>query len=342
MQIRQTTVTERQISLLLGALLAILYMPLLVHWVDGWLNKSISTEHEYFSHGLIGLPFAAYLAWQNRQSWQTLPHQTHPLGLVLLLLGISCYVSHLPDLVNLSLVTILAGLCLWLKGAAGFRLMGFPLLLVLLATPNSIPYLIAPYTLPLQKLIAGSAGFILIQLGMEVRVDQIYLFVNDRIVEVAPYCAGLKMLFTSLYVGLMLLYWTGAWTSRAKVIWFYSGLVLISVVANIIRNTLLTYFHGTNQTAAFHWLHDSWGGDLYSAGMLGILVILLRNIETWIDQADSDELDEADELDESDEADEADEWEQLEVQTPPSIDPHPAAEPSQANLNLDLADEVGS
>lgn len=272
-------------SAILGVL-TLLYAPLLLHWVDGWLNKSISTEHEYFSHGMIGLPFAAYLGWKNRGQWRQLPNQTQfldsTLGLSLLLVGVGCYVSKAVDLVNLSLVVILIGLCLWLKGIAGLRLQAFPLLLVLLATPNQIPYLIAPYTLPLQQLIAGTAGFILVQIGLDVRVDQIYLFVNDRIVEVAPYCAGLKMLFTSLYVGLLLLYWTGAWTARAKVLWFYSGIVAISVIANIIRNALLTFFHGTGQTQAFHWLHDSWGGDLYSTAMLGCIVFLLQGIDRWV------------------------------------------------------------
>jgi cyanoexosortase B len=272
-------------SVILGVL-TFLYAPLLLHWVDGWLNKSISTEHEYFSHGLIGLPFAAYLVWKNRGQWRQIPNQTQflelALGLALLLLGVGCYVSKVVDLVNLSLVMLLSGLCLWLKGITGLRLQAFPLLLVLLATPNQIPYLIAPYTLPLQQFIAATAGFILLQMGLDVRVDQIYLFVNDRIVEVAPYCAGLKMLFTSLYVGLLLLYWTGAWTSRTKVLWFYSGIIAISVVANIIRNALLTFFHGTGQTQAFHWLHDSWGGDLYSTAMLGCIVFLLQGIDRWI------------------------------------------------------------
>ena len=271
----------------IALLLALLYAPLLLHWVDGWLHKSISTEHEYFSHGLIGLPFAAYLVWQNRQSWQALPHRAtglaHGLGLVCLLLAVGLYGSRLPDLINLSLVVMLTGLCLWLKGWPGLRLQGFALLLVLLASPNQIPYLIAPYTLPLQRLIAGMAGFILAQIGMDVQVDQIYLFVNNRIVEVAPYCAGLKMLFTCFYVGLMLLYWTGAWRSRAKVLWFYSGIVMISIAANIVRNTLLTYFHGTGQDQAFYWLHDSWGGDLYSTAMLGTLVWLIQKIEDWVE-----------------------------------------------------------
>lgn len=268
------------------SLLLILYLPLLIHWCDGWLNKTISIEHEYFSHGLLGIPFAAYLCWGNRQRWQQLSSSISwgesISGIALLILGLIFYRSNLTDLINLSLPIVLTGICLWFKGLPGLRIQRFPLLLVFLATPNTIPYLLAPYTLPLQQFIAGMAGFILIQLGMDVRVDQIYLFVNDRIVEVAPYCAGLKMLFTSLYVGLMLLYWTGTWRSRSQTIPFIAGIILISVAANIIRNTLLTFFHGTGQNQAFHWLHEGWGGDLYSATMLGLLVLLLKGIELWI------------------------------------------------------------
>lgn len=263
------------------ALLGLLYAPVMLHWYDGWLNKSISTEHEYFSHGLIGLPFAAYLAWENWTRWRQLSDRSHWLGAVLLGLGTGLYLSGLGDLVNLSFPAVLAGLCLWLKGIPGLRLQSFPLWLVLLATPTELPYLIAPYTLPLQRFIASTAGFILTQFGMDVTVEQIYLFVGDRIVEVAPYCAGLKMLFTSLYVGLMLLYWTGAWASRKKTTLFLLGTVVISVSANIVRNTLLTFFHGTGQEGAFAWLHEGWGGDVYSACMLGLTALLLNGINHY-------------------------------------------------------------
>jgi cyanoexosortase B len=273
----------------IAALLLLLYAPLLIHWYDGWLNKSISIEHEYFSHGLIGLPFAAYIAWTHRQKWHQLPHRVHPLGVALLILGGVFYLSGHSELVNLSFPAILAGLCLTLKGLAGFKLQSFPLLLVLLATPTAVPYLIEPYILPLQGFIAGTAGFILMQLGIDVTVEGIYLFVGGRIVEVAPHCAGLKMLFTSLYVSLMLLYWTGAWMSRAKTVLLLSGTVIVSVSANIIRNTMLSFFHGTGQDSAFAWLHDSWGGDLYSAGMLGLLVLLLQGIEKYYPQLQSSE-----------------------------------------------------
>ena len=272
---------QRLLSSAILALLALLYAPLLAHWYDGWLHKNISTEHEYFSHGLIGLPFAAYLSWDQRRLWQRLPDVAHPLGAILMLLGGIFYLSGVAEWVNLSLSTVLAGLLLWLKGVPGFRLQAFPLLLVFLATPTAVPYLIAPYTLPLQSFIAGTAGFILNQFGMNVTVEQINLYVGGRIVEVAPYCAGLKMLFTSLYVGLMLLYWTGAIASRLKTTIFLVSAVITSISANILRNTLLTFFHGTGQEQAFEWLHAGWGGDIYSTCMLGLLVLILNRIEYY-------------------------------------------------------------
>jgi cyanoexosortase B len=267
-------------------LLALLYAPLVLHWYVGWLRKTISIEHEYFSHGLIGLPFAAYLAWLNRKRWQRLEPPRHQRlnlaqiagGGLLLVSGIF-YLTGLPDPVNLSLPLLLYGLVLWLKGRPGFQLQWFPLLLVLLATPNEVPYLLTPYTLPLQSFIAGTAGFILNQLGMAVTVRQIYLEVGGRLVEVAPYCAGLKMLFTSLYVALMLLHWTDNLRSRTVTTLVLLSTVALSVTGNIIRNSLLTFFHGTGQDGAFQWLHDGWGGDIYSAITLALLIPLLNQIE---------------------------------------------------------------
>ncbi|WP_341735543.1 MAG: cyanoexosortase B [Microcoleus sp.] len=262
-------------------LLVLLYAPLVLHWYDGWFNKNISIEHEYFSHGIIGLPYAAYIAWTNLNSWRKLPNSPHPLGLVLLLLATLFYVSRLSDLVNLSLSLMLGSICLCLKGIPGLKLQGIPLFFILLGSPNHIPYLIEPYALPLQHLIAEISGLILIKAGLNVRVEEVYLYVNDRIVEVAPHCAGLKMLFTSLYVSLMLLDWTGVGTSCKKSILFLASTSIISISSNILRNTLLTYFHGTEKVGLFTWLHAGWGGDLYSACILGLLVLLIDGMEKY-------------------------------------------------------------
>jgi len=264
-------------------LLLLLYVPLLLHWYGGWLQHSLGVEHDYFSHGIIGFPLAGWISWKHRHRWHRLPdtgwnHSGTIGGIFLLLLGSLFYLSSLPDLINLSLPVVLTGICLALKGRLGLRAQGFPLLLVLLATPTAMPYLIAPYTLPLQSFIATAAGFILLQLGMNVTVQQIYLLVDGRVVEIAPYCAGLKLLFTTLYVGLMLLYWSGDWT-RTKTLCLLLGAVVISLCANIFRNTLLTFFYSKGQQGAFDWLHEGWGGDLYSAAMLGLLLPLLNQIE---------------------------------------------------------------
>jgi cyanoexosortase B len=261
------------------ASLLILYAPLLVHWYDGWLNKSIGIEHEYFSHGIIGFPFAIYLAWLKRKQWQKLIDKNNFWGLIIVGIGMILYLTGVIELVNLSLPLVLIGICGSLKGVPGLKLYSFPLLLVLLATPNSLPYLITPLTLPLQKFIAGSAGFLLLQFGLDVTVDGIYLAVGGRLVEVAPYCAGLKMLFTSWYITLMLLYWTGNLSDRAKTWGLLTLATMISVIANIFRNTILAFFHGTGRDDLFVWLHDSWGGDVYSTLMLGAIILSLNLID---------------------------------------------------------------
>ncbi|WP_422661987.1 cyanoexosortase B [Pannus brasiliensis] len=261
------------------ALLALLYGPVLFHWYDGWLNKSVGIEHEYFSHGLIGLPYAAYIVWLNRREWQSLPDRSHPAGAFLLALGAVFYLAGTSLWVNLSFPIVLTGLCLWLKGREGLKLQGFPLLLTALATPNPIPYLITPYTLPLQVFIAGCSGFLLQQAGFNVSVDGIYLAVEGRMVEVAPYCAGLKMLFTSLYVTLMLLHWTNTLGDGRKVRLLLASAFAISIGANVVRNALLAWFHGTGQDKNFELLHDSWGGDLYSVMMLLTIVLVFQIVQ---------------------------------------------------------------
>ena len=260
-------------------LIGIIYVPLLWHWGQGWIFKSISLEHEYFSYGFIGLPYAAYAAWQSRKSWDEIADQIHFLGFFLLSLGCILYLSGVSDLVNLSFPMVIAGIVGCWKGKPGLRLMLSPLMFLLLATPNELPYLISPYTLGLQRFIAGTAGFILNQFDLNITVQGIYLFVNQRTVEVAPHCAGLKMLITSLYVALMMLHLRQRLRSPMHFGLLMGGAIVISVSMNIIRNTMLTLFHGMYWDDLFHFVHEGWGGDLYSAGMLGAIIWWMQGVE---------------------------------------------------------------
>ncbi|MEM7717373.1 MAG: archaeosortase/exosortase family protein, partial [Cyanobacteria bacterium P01_A01_bin.68] len=66
-------------------ILVLLYGPIMHYWYDGWINKNISTEHEYFSHGIIGFPFAAYLLTQSPQGFglQGMQERVQMLGGIL-------------------------------------------------------------------------------------------------------------------------------------------------------------------------------------------------------------------------------------------------------------------
>jgi len=272
---------ESKIQYTIVALLILMYAPILWHWYDGWLNKSISIEHEYFSHGLIGIPFAIYLFWQDQSKWQKIPTQYNSKGFFFLALGGVFLVTGVSEFVNLSFPFILFGVCYFLKGKEGLKLCWFPLILIFLATPNSVPYLITPYTLWLQKFIATLSGFLLFHLGFDVAVNGIYITVNNRLVEVAPYCAGLKMLFTSLYVSLMLLYWRDVLGDRTRSILLLIGAVIISVMGNVFRNAILAFFHGAELDGLFTWFHDDWGGSVYSTFMLVAIFWLLTAIEKF-------------------------------------------------------------
>jgi cyanoexosortase B len=266
---------------ILGTGLLILYGPLLVYWYNGWINHNISLEHEYFSHGVLGLPLAAKTVWDQRQQWQDLNDRWHPAGAALMGLAAALYLSGISDTVNLSFPLLLAGLCLWLKGTEGLKLQTFPLLLLFFATPTDAPYLVAPYTLGLQTFIAGAAGFILQQLHFDVVVQEIYLYVGGRIVEVAPHCAGLKALFSNLYFCMIGVYWIEAWKNLNKVLTLILGSVVISVVVNILRNTLLTIFHGTGQDGLFHWFHEGWGSELYWVALIGLLFVFFKAVDRF-------------------------------------------------------------
>ncbi|MEO0349020.1 MAG: cyanoexosortase B [Cyanobacteria bacterium P01_A01_bin.15] len=281
--IPQTKPPRWTIELAVIVCLVILYGPLLYHWVwDGWFNKDISIQHEYFSHGVLGIPLALKLVWDKRQTWHRLSDSCHWCGIGCLVVAFVFYTSGVMDAVNLSLPLMLTGILLCLKGPAGLKLMLFPLVLIIFSTPTQLPYLIEPHILPLQRFIATVAGTILHGLGYDVEVNQIYLSINQQLVEVAPHCAGLKIMFTSLYMGLILTYWTGIHRSRLRTGVFFVGIILVSVVGNILRNTILTFFHGNGMSAAFHWLHESWGGDIYSAAMLGSLVLTVNAIQSHV------------------------------------------------------------
>ena len=79
----------------------------------------------------------------------------------------------------------------------------------------------------------------------------------------------------------MLLYWRDNWSSRLITGLFLACSALLSVTANIFRNTFLTLFHGTGQEQLFVWLHEGWGGDLYSTVMLALLLPILMGLEHY-------------------------------------------------------------
>jgi len=78
-----------------------------------------------------------------------------------------------------------------------------------------------------------------------------------------------------------LLYWRDLIGDRNRSLLVIIGAMIISIIGNVCRNAILAFFHGTDQAGAFYWFHDSWGGDLYSVVMLGIIFGWLLIVENY-------------------------------------------------------------
>lgn len=159
--------------------------------------------------------------------------------------------------------------------------MGMLLMFIFFVSFNYIFYLIEFYVLFLQKFIVGVVGFILMYLYMNVIIEEIYIYVGGRIVEVVFYCVGLKMLFISFYVFLMLFDQIGVIKSCVKIIFLLISVVLFSVSVNILRNIMLIIFYGIGQDEVFYWLYDGWGGDMYFVCMLVLLILIMNWVNNF-------------------------------------------------------------
>ncbi|MDR3764611.1 MAG: exosortase/archaeosortase family protein [Acidobacteriota bacterium] len=197
--------------ILLAALLAAAYAPVLAHLAVQWWR-----EPDY-SHGFLVPLFSAIILWERRAvlrriaprpSWTGLAMLFASL-LVLLLgtLGAELFLQ------RISLIGFLAGLVLWFWGWPMLRAVLFPLLALLLMVPlpGVIYYQIV---FPLQILASQLATWVLQALHLfPVAREGNILILNSTRIEVAEACSGLRSLLSLLTLAVMYSYFaeTRAW-----------------------------------------------------------------------------------------------------------------------------------
>jgi exosortase len=228
--------------LALATSVGVVYGQVLSRLVQDW-----RTDDNY-SHGFLILPLAAYFVYERQSHLRSLPARPKPvLGCLvlagsLLLLTAGTLGSEF-FLTRVSFIGALAGIVLFMAGAAHLRLLAFPLAFLLLMIP--IPaILFNQIALPLQ-LVASRVGESLMSLaGVPVLREGNVIILATTTLEVAEACSGIRSLISLLSLGIVFGYFMDA---RPGV---RTGLALATIPLAIVTNAMRVAGTGL---AAHYW-----------------------------------------------------------------------------------------
>ncbi|MCC6586488.1 MAG: exosortase [Bryobacterales bacterium] len=216
-----------------AALLALCFGDVLFDMAKEWYTD------DDMSHGFFVPVVAGYVAWQRRDKILSLPMESNPFGIVLIIwgglqlilgtIGAEMFVSRTAFLVSL------IGVLLYLGGTRLVRELAFPLfLLVFMIRIPAIIY--KQITFPLQLFASEVAEKSLSLLGIPVLREGNILELADHKLSVVEACSGIRSLLSLSFLSLIYAYFfdTKIWMRAALLI----ATIPIAVAANAFRVTL--------------------------------------------------------------------------------------------------------
>jgi exosortase len=242
--------------ILLGALVAALYAPVLDRLVLQWWS-----DPDY-GHGFLVPLFVGYVVWRTRGHWQELRPEPSQLGLLVMLAAIGLLIVGLLGaelfVSRVSLVVLLAGMALYLAGWRTLRALAFPLAYLLLMIP--LPAIIYnQVTFPLQLVASRMAAACLELLRVPVLREGNLLLLPNYTLEVVEACSGIRSLMSlvALAVAYGYLVESRYWVRGALLALMFP----IAVWSNSLRVVgagTLTYVLGPEWAEGFFHVFSGW------------------------------------------------------------------------------------
>ena len=234
----------------------LLYGPVLIRLVDDWLND------DNYSHGLLVIPLAAYFAWERRERLAATPERPARLGLLVIAGSLGLLAAGLLGaelfLTRVSLVAVLAGATLFLRGWAALRVVWFPLAFLLLMIP--IPaILFNQIAFPLQ-LIASQVGQAGLQLaGIPVLREGNVIVLAHTTLEVAEACSGIRSLISLLTLGIIYGYFIDPRGSvRTLIALSTVPIAVITNGARVAGTGIAAHYYGAGAAEGFFHTFSGW------------------------------------------------------------------------------------
>jgi len=269
-------------SLVLLALVAWLYVPILVSLVrQWWIDPN-------FSHGFFVPLFSGFVVWQDRSRLAAIRPAPSSWGLPVILVALLTLVLGVFGaelfLSRMSLIMLIGGLVVFFLGWQMLRAILFPLLFLVLMIP--IPTIILnQITLPLQILASKVASWSLPLCGVPVLREGNVINLPAMPLEVAQACSGIRSLLSLTTLAIMYGYLLEKRVLLRVVLAIAS--IPIAVAANGFRifgtGLLVQYWDPEKAEGFFH----QFSGWLIFVVSLLLLFVLHWCIKSFIERRES-------------------------------------------------------
>jgi exosortase len=266
------------IAVIIVALAAVLYLPVVKSLVSQWGNDS------NYRHGFLVPVISAFLIYRRWGELKTAkPGGGTWLGAMMIALSGALLVggTAASELFTsrLSLPTFFIGMSLLFRGAEFTKRAAFPLLFLYMMIP--LPYIIYyKVAFPLQLFSAKISAGILDLLGVSIIRQGNVLHLPDYVLEVVAACSGLRSLMTMVTLALII----GVISElplRMKIV-----LTLFAIPAAVAANTIRLVVTGlgaymVSKSFAEGFLHEFSGLVVFFTGFSVLLVVyfVLRRFE---------------------------------------------------------------
>lgn len=197
------------------------------------LRNYLPFQSVNFILGLMALPFVLQIQGRERRSYR--------FGWIVLVCSILCFIIPVKTLLYFTVCFALFFLTEYFYGRVNL----LAVFTIALMSPV-FQYFINTFSFPLRLELTKLAGALFNIVGAEIAVKGNVIIHRGNEFSVDPGCMGLKMMETSLLLGVMLIGFYQKRFQRRLTNWkllFYLGLiVLLNIIANLIRIVLLVQF----------------------------------------------------------------------------------------------------
>jgi exosortase len=251
-----------------GVLLIACYAPMLRQLIRIWATD------DNMGHGFFVPVVAGYVVWTRRNQLLAEPRKSNGWGLLILAWGaIQSVLATLGAELftqRLAFVISLTGMVVYLGGKRWFKILAFPLALLLFMIP--IPAIIyAQLTLRLQELASTLAEWMLTAIGIPVIRTGNLLELPSQVLNVAEACSGIRSLLSLSFLSLVYAYFRD---NRTWVRWvLFVSTVPISIGANAIRVALTGVLSEQNTKLAQGAYHEVEGYIVFVIALVALISV---------------------------------------------------------------------